>query len=51
MTENEPYIDWLINNLDLAVQDPGVDWIRFGQLLRDRLGWADYPDVPPDRGQ
>ena len=49
MTENEPYIDWLINNPDLAVQDPGVDWIRFGQLLRDRLGWADYPDVPPDQ--
>ena len=24
-----------------------MDWIRFGQLLRDRLGWDDYPPLPP----
>lgn len=23
-----------------------VDWIRFGQLLRERLGWDHYPDEP-----
>ena len=27
----------------------GVDWIRFGDLLREELGWADYPQGPdPD---
>jgi hypothetical protein len=26
-----------------------VDWIRFGQLLRDALGLDDYPEVPPKR--
>jgi hypothetical protein len=24
-----------------------VDWIRFGQLLRDELGLVDYPEEPP----
>lgn len=23
-----------------------MDWIRFGQLLRDRMGWDDYPPLP-----
>ena len=33
----------------LAAMVPGdgnVDWVRFGQLLRDYLGWADYPTFP-----
>lgn len=25
-----------------------LDWVRFGQLLRDALGWDDYPDEPPE---
>jgi len=31
-----------------AAVRPGdaIDWIRFGQLLRERLGWEDYPHVP-----
>lgn len=24
-----------------------VEWVRFGQLLRERLGWLDYPEAPP----
>ena len=27
----------------------GVDWVRFGNLLRERLGWHDYPDHPSKR--
>jgi hypothetical protein len=23
-----------------------IDWIRFGQLLRERLGWDQYPEYP-----
>lgn len=23
-----------------------IDWIRFGQLLRQELGWTDYPEYP-----
>ena len=26
----------------------GVDWIRFGALLRDALGWKDYPEFPSE---
>lgn len=34
-----------------GIQTPGVvhgaiDWIRFGQLLRQELGWTDYPEYP-----
>lgn len=25
-----------------------IDWIRFGQLLREALGWCDYPALPDD---
>jgi hypothetical protein len=28
----------------------GIDWIRFGQLIRERLGWNDYPLVPDSSG-
>ena len=24
----------------------GVDWIRLGNLMRDRLGWDEYPAFP-----
>jgi hypothetical protein len=32
-----------------------IDWIRYGQLLREKLGWTDYPEWPapsfhPPRG-
>ena len=26
----------------------GIDWIRYGQLLRDALGWEDYPEAPEE---
>jgi hypothetical protein len=24
----------------------GVDWVHLGNLMRDELGWHDYPDFP-----
>lgn len=24
-----------------------MDWVRLGQLMRERLGWYDYPEYPP----
>ena len=24
----------------------GVDWIRLGQMMRNELGWDDYPATP-----
>lgn len=24
-----------------------IDFIRLGELLRDELGWTDYPPLPP----
>lgn len=24
-----------------------IDWIRFGELLREQLGWFHYPEQPP----
>lgn len=26
----------------------GIDWIRFGQLLREALSWSWYPEDPGD---
>jgi hypothetical protein len=28
-------------------EERSLDWVRFGQLLRDALGWDDYPEQPP----
>ncbi|MEO5842043.1 MAG: hypothetical protein ABIQ73_27510 [Acidimicrobiales bacterium] len=28
-----------------------IDWIRFGQILREELGWDDYPLAPLDFGE
>jgi hypothetical protein len=25
-----------------------IDWIRIGELPRDKLGWADYPSSPEE---
>ena len=30
-----------------AVSNRGVDWIGVGQMMRDELGWEDYPTIPP----
>jgi hypothetical protein len=29
-------------------EERSVDWVRFGQLLREALGWEDYPEAPPN---
>jgi hypothetical protein len=29
---------------------PELDMVRFGQLLRERLGWVDYPSAPEPAG-
>lgn len=38
--------DWLTDNAPPAASVRALDWIRFGQLLRDRIGWSDYPCCP-----
>jgi hypothetical protein len=40
-----PVTDWVAQNMP-AAQSGAIDWIRFGQLLRNRLGWDWYPDEP-----
>ena len=27
-------------------EERSVDWVRLGQLLREALGWDDYPEWP-----
>ncbi len=46
-------VDWAsLGKFDPARYAPpgasslGIDWIRFGGLLRDALGWQDYPPWP-----
>jgi CubicO group peptidase (beta-lactamase class C family) len=34
------------NTADGGVRADVIDWIRYGQLLRARLGWDDYPEFP-----
>jgi hypothetical protein len=29
-------------------QRQSLDWLRFGQLLREALGWDEYPERPPE---
>lgn len=41
-----PWLNWLAKNTPSGAIAKGVDWIRFGQLLRDELGWQHYPDLP-----
>ena len=36
-----------------ALEEPGarhvaIDWIRYGQLIREELMMYEYPEVPPD---
>lgn len=46
---DHPTIDALSG---VAPDDPNIahgaiDWVRCGQLLRQRLGWHHYPESPP----
>ena len=50
----EPWLDALAEHYAVpGVQWRGIDWVRFGQLLRHELGWDDtypaYPDFPEAR--
>ncbi len=31
------------------VRAVAMDWVRLGQLIRERLGWYDYPEHPPTK--
>jgi hypothetical protein len=48
-----PFVEWLSKNAPAGAVVRGVDWVRFGQLLRHQLGWDDaypaYPDFPEMR--
>lgn len=40
------FFDWRAKNAP-ALGHRGLEWIRFGQLLRHELGWDEtYPDHP-----
>ena len=34
--------------LERGARDVAIDWIRYGQLIREELKMYDYPEVPPD---
>ena len=44
----KPFTDWLAENVGAppGSRTSAVDWIRFGQLLREHLGWEHYPELP-----
>lgn len=39
-------MDWLVRNVPDGVSAGAIDWIRFGNLLAEALGWPDYPGEP-----
>lgn len=40
-------LDQLTRAAPAGARVAGIDWVRFGQLLRDELGWEDsYPACP-----
>jgi hypothetical protein len=41
-----PNPDWMTGVAPEGVKVRAIDWIRFGSLLREHLGWTDYPEVP-----
>jgi len=42
---------WLARNAAPGVVHVAIDWIRFGQLLREHLGWHWYPAYPPEEAR
>ncbi len=44
-----PFANWLSKQeLPEGARKRAIDWIRFGELLRERLGWHHYPQFPPE---
>jgi hypothetical protein len=44
---DDPFLDQLARNTPPGATAHGIDWVRFGQLLRHELGWDDtYPAFP-----
>lgn len=43
---DDPFLNWLIKNVDTRARTCAVDWLRFGSLLRQELGWLLYPADP-----
>jgi hypothetical protein len=41
-----PSIGWLASHPPDGASTRAIDWLRFGQLLRERLGWGGYPQWP-----
>jgi len=39
---------WFQRTAPEGARSGAIDWIRFGELLRERLGWADYPEWPTE---
>jgi len=43
-----PVKEAMVSPIMEELANGAIDWIRFGQLCRDRLGWEDYPEWPTD---
>jgi hypothetical protein len=47
------FLDWIANYVPADAKVTGIDWIRFGQLLRHELDWDEkypaYPNFPEAR--
>lgn len=41
-------LNWIAGYMPPEARLSAIDWIRFGQLLRDELGWQNYPHCPAD---
>lgn len=43
---DSPAVEQIASYVPASVQVRAIDWIRFGGLLRDALGWENYPQEP-----
>ena len=41
-------MNWMASYTPAGARSMALDWIRLGQLLRERLGWDHYPEWPED---
>lgn len=38
--------NWMARNVPPGASSRALDWIRFGQILREELEWSWYPEEP-----
>ncbi len=42
-----PRLAGVLESVEDASADT-IDWIKYGQLIREALGWIDYPEPPEE---